>query len=161
MTRRTFIMTNPQQAHKLLLGELWPWVKSLLFAGHRLTVEVVDSKTRAQEGLYHSCFSDFAKSALFAGAKVDEEQWKRALLHAFYLATKDDPDYARDWETRKPRVIPTLDGLSMLVIGIESKKFTKNLASGFISFVHSEGDARGVRWSPASIAMDLNELEQA
>ena len=160
MTRRTLTLYNPQQAYKEL-AELWPWIKAMLIAGHRLTVEVVDAKTRAQENLYHSCFGDFAKSAVFDGEKVDAETWKRMLLYAFFIGTKDDPDYKEEWKKCGPRFIRALDGFGMIPVSIESKKFGRKLASAFITFVHSEGDERGVKWSPASIAMDLNELEQA
>jgi NinB protein len=137
------------------MRELYEWCKAMSIAGHKLIISAVDEKTKRQENVYHSCFSDFAKSALFAGERIDEEAWKRALLYAFYIATKDDPDYKKDWESRKPRLIRSLDGLDLLQIGIESKKFTRRLAIAFITFVHSEGDARGVIWSPTSIAMDM------
>lgn len=115
------------------------------------------AKTRDQEKLYHSCFHDLARDCLYAGQKVDEEVWKRGLLQAFYEATKHDPEFADDWAKRRPRMIPTLDGDGMLMLPIESKRFTKRLASGFITFVHATGDLRGVRWSRTSLGRDVPE----
>jgi hypothetical protein len=42
----------------------------------------------------------------------------------------------------------------MLMINIESKKFTKRLAQGFITFLHATGDLRGVRWSRTSLGRE-------
>lgn len=140
-----------------LIPELTAWCKTMLLHGHTLIVEVVCAKTREQERLYHSCFRDLARDCLLGGIKDDEEAWKRATLYAFYLATKDDPDFAPDWKSRKPRMIPTLDGDGMLMINIESKGFTKNLAKAFITFLHSTGDERGVRWSRTSLGRDVPE----
>lgn len=146
---------NYQQAHKFVC-DLLARIKPLMLAnGLRLGIEVFDAKTREQERLYHSCFRDLARDCLLAGQKHDAEAWKRSLLHAFYDATKHDPEFASDWRTRAPRVIPELDGTGLLMIGIESKKFTKRLASAFITFVHATGDARGVRWSRTSLGRDV------
>lgn len=144
------------EAHKFVVG-LLARIKPLMLDGLRLGIEVFDAKTREQERLYHSCFRDLSRDCLLAGQKQDAEAWKRALLHAFYEATKNDPDFVADWRSRAPRVIPTLDGHGLLLIGIESKRFTKRLASAFITFVHSEGDERGVKWSRTSLGRDVPE----
>jgi hypothetical protein len=144
---------NYQQAHKFVC-ELLAKIKPLMVAGHQFGIELFDAKTREQERLYHSCFRDLARDCLFGGAKQDEEAWKRALLHAFYEGTKNDPEFVADWRRRAPRVIPTLDGTGLLLIGIESKKFTKALARAFITFVHSVGDERGVHWSVTSLGRE-------
>jgi hypothetical protein len=132
----------------------WIWCKALLLAGHQLAVEIVCAKTREQERLYHSCFRDLARDCLLGGHKNDEEAWKRALLQAFYEATRHDPEFAADWRGRAPRLVPALDGDGLLLVGIESKRFTKNLAKAFITFVHATGDQRGVRWSRTSLGRD-------
>lgn len=145
---------NWQSAHKALVAlcaQIKPWV----LAGYTLTIEVFDGKSREQERLYHSCFRDLARDCKFQGGKVDEEVWKRALISAFYTATKDDPEYAADWRGRAPRILPNLDGNGFFSVEVQSSKFTKKLASGFITFVHATGDERGVRWSRTSLGRDV------
>lgn len=148
------VLHNYQQAHTFVC-ELLAKIKPFMIAGAKFGIDVYDAKTREQERLYHSCFRDMARDCLLGGSKRDEETWKRALLHAFYEGTKNDPEFAQDWRSRAPRVIPTLDETGLLLIGIESKRFTKRLASAFITFVHSEGDTRGVRWSRTSLGRDV------
>lgn len=150
---KSITLRNPQQAHRQLV-ELWEWVKAMLMAGQTMCIEVFPAKSREQEKLYHSCFNDLSKQAPFHGQMVEPEVWKRALLQAFYEVTKNDDDFKADWRSRAPQMIPTLDGDGFLMIGVESKRFTKNLARAFITFVHSEGDKRGVRWSKTSLGRE-------
>lgn len=154
--RLTIKLFEPQSGHAEWV-KAWAWCKAMLLSGHQLAVEIVCAKTREQERLYHSCFHDLARDCLLGGRKHDEEAWKRALLQAFYEATRNDPEFAADWNGRAPRLVPALDGDGLLLVSIESKRFTKRLASAFISFVHATGDLRGVRWSRTSLGRDVPE----
>ena len=151
--RLSLALRDAQSGH-VAWCKAWLWCKAMVMAGNELIVEIVCAKTREQERLYHSCFRDLARDCLLGGHKNDEEAWKRALLQAFYEATRNDPDYARDWKGRAPRLVPALEGDGLLLVGIESKRFTKNLAKAFITFVHATGDVRGVRWSRTSLGRD-------
>jgi hypothetical protein len=145
---------NAQHGHTVI-QDLWKWAKPLLIHGYKLNVTVDDVKSREQENLYHSCFTDLSKHCELAGMKRPAEEWKRALLQAYYEATSNDPDFADDWKTRAPKMVPDLYGRGVVFIPIESKGFTRNLASGFITFVHSVGDERGVKWSRTSLGRDV------
>lgn len=131
--------------------------KALTFAGHAVCIVVESLKSREQERLYHSCFRDLARDCLLGGLKQDPEAWKRALLQAFYEATVNDPEFADHWRSRAPRMVPSLDGRGLLMVNVESKRFSGRLARGFITFVHSVGDERGVRWSRTSLGRDWPE----
>lgn len=154
--RISFSMKDAQTGYKKW-RQAEAWCKAMLIAGNELMAEIVCAKSREQERLYHSCFRDLARDCLLGGQKNDEEAWKRALLQAFYEETRDDPQFRSDWQSRKPRLVPELDGEGMLLVNIESKRFTKNLATAFITFVHSVGDQRGVRWSRTSLGRDVPE----
>lgn len=140
---------------------LWAQVKPFVADGVPVQVEAFDGKTREQEKLCHSCYRDLARDALLAGAKSDAGLWKESLKYAFYLATKDDPDFEADWRTRKPRMVPLIDGDGFVMTPIESKLFTKRLYAAFITFLHATGDARGVKWSVTSLGREWAELETA
>jgi hypothetical protein len=137
---------------------LWLQIKPYLLSGTWLMVEIFDGKTRDQERLVHSCYRDLARDALLAGSKADDEQWKESLKYSFYLGTKDDPEFAQDWKRRKPRMVPLIDGDGFIMTPIESKRFTKGMYSAYITFVHSVGDQRGVKWSKTSLGREWSEL---
>lgn len=151
--RLTLTLKDAQTGHTAWC-KAWLWCKAMTTAGNELVVEIVCAKTREQERLYHSCFRDLARDCLLGGVKHDEEAWKRSLLQAFYEATRDDPEFRADWKGRAPRLVPELDGQGLLLVNIESKRFTKNLAKAFITFVHATGDLRGVRWSRTSLGRE-------
>lgn len=156
----TVTLHDAQSGHKALLA-LWQQLKPHLIAGTKFQVEASDGKTREQERLCHSCYRDLARDALLGGIKADAELWKESLKYAFYLGTKDDPEYAQDWKTRKPRMVPLIDGDGFVMTPIESKRFTKNLYRAYITFVHAAGDARGVKWSKTSLGREWSELATA
>lgn len=150
MQTYSVVLHNAQQARQAILA-MCEQLKPYLLAGTKIQLEAFDGKSREQERLYHSCFADIARDALLGGVKADAALWKESLKYAFYLATKDDPDFAADWKKRKPRMVPLIDGDGFVMTPIETKGFTKNLASAFITFLHATGDARGVRWSETSL----------
>lgn len=142
------------EAHKFVCA-LLARIKPLMLDGLQLGIEVFDAKSRAQERLTHSAYSDLSRDCLLGGMKQDAEAWKRSILQAFYEATKDDPELCRDWRNRAPRMVPSLNGDGVVWVGIESKKFTKRLYSNLITFIHATGDERGVKWSRTSLGRDV------
>jgi hypothetical protein len=149
MTTYSVKLQNAQQARVAILG-LCEKLKPHLIAGRAFTLEAFDGKSREQERLCHSCYRD----ALLAGAKADAALWKESLKYAFYLATKDMPEFSDDWQRRKPRMVPLVDGDGFVMTPIESKGFTKGLYAAYITFLHATGDARGVQWSATSLGRE-------
>lgn len=142
-------------------SNLWQKIKQDVADGVPVQVEAFDSKTREQERLCHSCYRDLARDALLAGTKADAALWKESMKYAFYLATKDDPDFEADWRSRKPRMVPLIDGDGFIMTPIESKHFTKRLYAAYITFLHATGDLRGVQWSPTSLGREWAALNAA
>lgn len=71
---------EPQQAHASLSGQVWPWAKSMLAAGHRLVLEVrlaEDAKTDGQRRFYHGVIlAEIAKQATVNGQRFPLAVWK-------------------------------------------------------------------------------------
>lgn len=156
MSRTTALSTtlrNPVHGRAWILEAL-KVVAAWLAAGEEVWVEFVIRKSREQERLYHSIFRDFARQLKHFGREMDAEEWKRVMIEAFYRATKDDPEFAGEWQGRAPRQIPNLEGDGWVQVGIESKRFTKALASAFITHLHAWGDSQGVRWSETSLGRE-------
>lgn len=157
MNTYSVTLHNAQAGHAALQA-LWQSLKPHLVAGNKIQLEAFDGKTREQENLAHSCISDIARDALFCGAKASKKRWKESLKYSFYLGTKDDPDYVADWRTRKPEMVPLIDGDGFVMTSIETRHFTKNLYRAWITFLHATGDARGVNWSPTSLGREWSEI---
>ena len=82
---------EPQQAHVSLAGNVWPWAKSMLAAGHRLVLEVrlaEDAKTDRQRKYYHGVIlTAIAQQARVNGQAFPLAVWKEH-FRAEYLGFK-------------------------------------------------------------------------
>jgi hypothetical protein len=144
MTRQTITLYNAQQGHKELM-RLWVWCKAMLMAEHRLTVEArPEKRSDAQNRLMWSALGDCARQIEWHGQKLDAESWKDMATAAL----------------KRQRVVPGIDG-GFVVLGQRTSRMTKAEMTELIEFVHCFGSQQGVQWSPASIAQDLNAMDQA
>lgn len=144
-------LTNPQQGHAELTARLWPWVKSMLFAGHRLTLTAKPEKrSDAQNRLLHSRFNDISKQVEWAGAKRDTEVWKRLLTAAWLRARGESIE-----------VLPALDGHGIDVVFRRTSDLTRKECGELADYVMAWGDClpTPVRWSLASLGADAVDPE--
>lgn len=92
-----------------------------------------DPKSREQEEKYHAMIGEIAVARpMYKGVKVDAEDWKRILIDCFARY--------RD-ELQQPlvgygRVVPSLDGVGFVQLGVQSRRFTKEVACDFIEFLY-------------------------
>lgn len=136
---------NPQQGYQELL-RAWAWAKAMLFAGHRLVLEVrPETRSDAQNRLLHSRFNDIAKQVEWAGQKRPTEVWKRLLTAAWLRARGESVE-----------ILPALDGHGVDVVFRHTSKLSRAESSELAEFVMAWGSDLPVpvRWSPASLGAD-------
>ena len=129
---------NAQQAHAAITQQLWPMLKAMLTAGHRMTVEAKPiSKSRDQEEKYHAIIGEVSKAAQHLGSVWSPDDWKRLLIDKF----------ARDTGRTHGKVIPNLDKTGVVEVGIQSRKFSVSDGSDFIEWLHCWCAQNGVELS--------------
>jgi len=100
-------------------------------AGYKVTVSE-PSKTRDQEEKYHAAIGEIARAnPEYMGMRLDAEDWKRLLVDMYVK-------YRR--ELGKPlrqdgRIVPALDRQGFVQLGVQTRRFLKEEASGFIEFL--------------------------
>ena len=110
-----FTLHNSQQAH-IVLKNLWPKIKETLQAGKQLRLEVKKAtRSTDQNDMFHALIDKVTKEMKVAGSDWDAECWKRLLIDA----------WANDTGRKIGRVVPSLDGQSVVQLGVQSHKFTK------------------------------------
>jgi hypothetical protein len=115
-------------------------------AGHWVTLSE-PRKSREQESKYHAMIDDIARQYRHAGRQWDAESMKRLLVSAFKHDTKDDPDLAELWkELDEIEIAPGLRG-EFVVLGTQTRKFPKKLASAFVEWLYAFGAEHDIRWS--------------
>jgi hypothetical protein len=87
--KKTFVFREPVQAHKVLTEQVWPYIKSMLMAGHVLKISIGDiNRTLEQNAKFHSICEDIAKAGfVWHGKKRNAEQVKVLLVSGHAIAT--------------------------------------------------------------------------
>jgi hypothetical protein len=104
-------------------------------------------KSRGQEEKYHAQIGDIAAQWQYLGVKWSAEDMKRILVNAFKEDTKNDPELGECWRSMgELRAVPGLRG-GLVVLGEQTRRFPKRLASAFVEWLYALGAEMGVEWS--------------
>ena len=117
---------EPAQAHKEMMNVIWPTLKAMLIAGHRMTIEIKQSKrSTEQNAMFHSLIDKISKQMAAVGSTWTADDWKRLLID----------QWAHDTNRKIGKVCPSLDGERIVQLGLQSHKFTTGESSEFIEFL--------------------------
>lgn len=112
----------------------------------------VVGKTREQEERYHAMIGDIAKGVQHINQNFDAETWKRLLIDQFKRDTLKEPQCCAEyWARNQLSVIPSLDGSAVVVLGEQSRRFPKAVASVFVEWMHAWGADHSVIWTDPTI----------
>lgn len=113
---------------------------------------IPEPKSRDQEKRYHAMIGDIARQFAHCGRLWDTEDMKRLLLDQFRRDCKDDPDLKEEWKKSAPlELAPSIDGAGVVLLGIQSRKLTKKLATAFVEWLFAFGAENGVEWTDPTI----------
>jgi len=148
MTERVQIRCwEPVQAHKALTGQVWPHLKNLLMAGHRMVVEVKPEKrSLAENAMLHALLTQISRQVEWAGSKRDVETWKRLLTAAWTRARGEHVE-----------MLPALDGHGVDIVFRRTSDLTKAECAELIEFVLAWAAEYGVR-IPARVDPETGEI---
>ena len=105
------------------------------------------SKTREMEAKYHAMIGDITNQVKIYGQHWKPEDMKRILVDAFKDDTRDDPDLGPEWAAfGDMRVAPKLRGGGVVVLGEQTRRFSRKLAAAFIEWLYAFGAEYGVVW---------------
>lgn len=145
--KRTFILRNTQIANHCgnQIAAIKPTEQNL----YRVVVEPYqDDQKREQQEKYHAMITDISRQCQFMGKRRDTETWKRLLIEAFVQVMREQaseqgkPDPFRG----RGEVVPSLDGLRVVQLGVQSRRFGIKIAGQFIEYLYSYGEENGVTW---------------
>jgi len=116
---------------------------------HRIRIDVFDEKTREQEEKYHAMLGDIAKQMKHLTQSLDLDSWKRLCVAQFKADSiaNDVPRLAEYWRNKQMRLMPSLDGSTLVSLGDQTREFPKYVAAGFIEWLNAYGANNGVRFS--------------
>jgi hypothetical protein len=132
MTERLQVQCwEPVQAHKVLTATVWPHLKNLLLAGHRMVVEVKpETRSLMQNARLWAMLTDISRQVDWYGRRLTAEEWK----HVFTAALS------------KQDVVPGIDG-GFVVLGKSTSKMTKPEMAELQTLIEAFGADKGVRFT--------------
>lgn len=141
--RFTATLHNWQQAAQDLKAA-GLWMKSMLTAGHRLTLEIKKAtRSTEQNSLFWSLLTDLSRQCLWA---VDGQMVKLSPEEIKHILTAS--------LKRHQRMARGIDG-GLVILGQSTSRMTVAEMAELITLGHAYGDSQGVRWSRTSLGRDV------
>lgn len=152
------IPSNPVGAHKVMAGAVWKQVKAETHAGNRIAVRIcAQNKSRDQEEKYHAMVGEIAAQVPVGSTLRDTETMKRLLVDQFKADTLRD--FADDWAGfGSIDMVPSLDGQRVVVLGVQTRRFTRRLAAAFIEWLYAWGSDAGVTFRETAVDPETGEI---
>lgn len=130
MTRTIVTLYNPVQAYQVL-KDVWPHIKALLMAGHRLVLEVKpETRSLSQNARLWAILTDVSEQVEWYGRKLTPDDWK----HVFTAALS------------KQDAVPGIEG-GFVVLGKATSKMTKSEMAELQTLIEAFGAQRGVKFT--------------
>lgn len=154
MTDNTFAMRlwEPVQAWQAI-QKGWMWAKSMLMAGHRLTVEIrPETRSSKQNRLLHALFADVSRQAEWMGKRRTQAEWKVLFVSGHSVATKAGAD-----------IVPGLEG-EWCNIRESTARMSKARLASLIEYVTAWAVQNGVELQESQqwmIYLETDEILEA
>ena len=116
---------------------------------HEIIIREYDAKSREQEEKYHAMIGDIARQMRYHGEKLDRESLKRLLVEAFVQVMRETAQAGNkpDPFGGQARLLMSLDGQRVVQLGVQTRRFRKDIASEFIEYLYAYGTENGVRFT--------------
>ena len=125
---------NPQQAHTAMTAQLWPMLKAMLTAGHRMVMEIKPvTRSLEQNAKMWAVLTDISEQVNWYGHKLSPDDWKHVLSATL----------------RKQKAVPGIDG-GFVVVGLSTSQMTIAEMSEMIELAHAFGADQGVHFHDQS-----------
>lgn len=142
MSRISIECYEPVQGHKSMQSVLWPWIKAMTMAGHKITVEAkTQTRSTKQNSRLWAMLTEISKQVDWYGKKLTPDDWK----HVFSSSLK------------KLDVVPNLDGTGFVALGLSTSKMTKSEMCDMQTLMEAFGAEHDVKFS-AQIDAETGEI---
>lgn len=114
-----------------------------------VVIRIFDEKSREQEEKYHAMIGDISRQMRYHGEKLDRESWKRLLVEAFVQIMREtaQAENKPDPFGGQARLLMSLDGQRVVQLGVQTRRFRKDIASEFIEYLYAYGTENGVKFT--------------
>ena len=132
----TFIL-RPGNARERM-ADAWKFCCGILQLEKPVRVSIEELRPRGsieQNAKFHAICGDLARGMKWAGREIDGEAWKRLLVDA----------WARETGRAQASMVPSLDGSSVVNLGIQTHRLTVGEMCELIEFAQAYATEHGER----------------
>ena len=136
---------EPVQAHRAIQATVWPQLKAMLMAGHRMVVEVKpETRSLEQNARLWAMLTEISQQVDWYGNRLTPEEWKDVFSAAM----------------KRSKVVPGLDG-GFVVCGQSTSKMTRAEMSEMQQLMEAFGAERGVVFTERTLDPQTGEIVMA
>lgn len=129
----TVPMINPVQAHKALNEQVWPYIKAMTVAEHRMEVVVRPAKRSTEHNArLHATIGWVAKHVEWAGGLQSLDSWKRLFVAAWERARRTQVEH-----------LPAIDGEGIDIVYRSTTELSGSETADLITYIYAWGDLNG------------------
>lgn len=142
----TYFILRPDGTARERMAAAWQFACEFLELGKNAKVEVSEALPKRsidQNAMFHAICGDIARQIEWAGRKLDGEAWKRLLVDA----------WARTENRCQGHIVPSLDGQSIVNLGIQTRRMTVGEMADLITFAQAWAVEHDVRLSDGPVQM--------
>jgi len=114
-----------------------------------VTVEEYDKRTLDQNAKLHAMLTDISKQSTHLNKRLSADDWKRLCVAQFRTdcIKNNVPKLTEYWQNNEFKLIPSLDGQSLVALGTQTRKFPAYVMAGFIDWLYYFGAENEIKWS--------------
>ena len=117
-----------------MTGQLWPMLKSMLMAGHKMVLTLKpETRSLKENALLHALLTQISKQKDWAGCKRDVETWKRLITAAWCRARGEQIE-----------ILPAIDGQGADIVFRRTSQLSRAECAELIEYLYAWSAEAGI-----------------
>lgn len=112
-------------------------------------IDEYDKRTISQNSKIHAMLGDIAKQSKHLNQVLSADDWKRLCVSQFRTdcIQNDVPKLSDYWKRNEFKLMPSLDGQTLVALGNQTRDFPIYVMSGFVEWLLYYGAENNINWS--------------
>jgi len=112
-------------------------------------IDEYDKRTLDQNAKIHAMLGDIAKQSTHLNKVLSADDWKRLCVAQFRTdcIQNDVPKLSDYWKRNEFKLMPSLDGQTLVALGNQTRDFPIYVMSGFVEWLLYYGAENNITWS--------------
>lgn len=112
-------------------------------------IDEYDTRTLEQNAKIHAMLGDIARQSKHLNQVLSADDWKRLCVSQFRTdcIKNEVPRLSEYWQRNEFKLMPSLDGQTLVALGNQTREFPMYVMSGFVEWLLYFGAENNITWS--------------